>query len=167
MIRTMALLLLMSLGASAAMKVLVTVVEQKSGRPVENLKAEDFTVLEDKTVRRVEAAEFSAKPIDVMMVVDTSLVGGMVQQVASSLIGQLKEKEQMALVSYDSSAELLQDFTESRQALAAALQQSEAGEFATRAGRAVCCDGRRVPTCHLPARDSAGDLGRGSRRARA
>ncbi|MBI4910372.1 MAG: VWA domain-containing protein [Acidobacteria bacterium] len=121
------MMLLLAWNARAAIKVLVTVVEQKSGRPVQNLKAEDFAIFEDKLVRRVEAAEFAAKPIDVMMVVDTSLVGGMVQSIASSLIGELKEKEQMALVSYDSSAELLQDFTSSRQALGAALSRVKLG----------------------------------------
>ena len=48
----------------AATKVLVTVVEQKSGRPVADLKAGDFTLLEDKSARRIESAEFSTDPID-------------------------------------------------------------------------------------------------------
>ena len=120
-------LLFTAMPASAALKVLVTVVEQKTGRPVTDLKAEDFALWEDKLLRKVEAAEYSAKPIDVMLVVDTSLVGGMVQDVAMSMIGQLAEKEQMALVSYDSSAELLQDFTDSKQALGAALSKVKLG----------------------------------------
>ncbi|MFN7939840.1 MAG: hypothetical protein U0R19_41315 [Bryobacteraceae bacterium] len=121
MMRLLFLILVAACAAPAAMRMLVTVVEQKTGRPVENLKAEDFLVLEDKLPRRVEAAEFSRKPIDVMLLVDTSLVGGMVQPVASSLIGELKDKEQMSVVSFDSSAEMIQDFTSSRQLLEAAL----------------------------------------------
>ncbi len=121
------LLLSFALAAPAAMRILVTVVEQKTGRPVENLKAEDFTVLEDKLPRRVEAAEFSRKPVDVMLMVDTSLVGGMVQPVASSLIAELKDKEQMAIVSFDSSAEMIQDFTSSKQLLEASLAKVRYG----------------------------------------
>lgn len=62
-----------------------------------------------------------------MLMVDTGLVGGMVQPVAMSLIGELKEKEQMSIVSFDSSAEMIQDFTESRQALGAALAKVKYG----------------------------------------
>jgi len=109
------------------MHVLVTVVEQKTGRPIENLKAEDFIFLEDKLPRRVEAAEFARKPIDVMLLVDTSLVGAMVQPVASSLIGALKDKEQMSVVSFDSSTEMLQDFTSSHQLLESALGKVKYG----------------------------------------
>ncbi|HUQ93301.1 MAG TPA: hypothetical protein VM120_16585 [Bryobacteraceae bacterium] len=121
MTRLLSCLLLTALPVPAAMRVLVTVVEQKSGRPIQNLTAQDFTVFEDKLVRRVDAAEFSSKPVDVMLLVDTSLVGGIVQGVASSLIGQLQEKEQMSVVSFDSSAELMQDYTSSKQLLMAAL----------------------------------------------
>jgi VWFA-related protein len=121
------LLLFLSLPCPAAMKVLVTVVDQKSGRPVENLKSEDLALWEDKTLRRIEHVEFAARPIDVMLVVDTSLSAAMVQPVAMSMIGELREKEQMAVVSYDSSAELIQDFTGSRQLLAASLSKVKPG----------------------------------------
>jgi VWFA-related protein len=103
--------------AQAATKLLVTVVEQRSGRPVTDLKASEFTVLEDRTARRVEACEFSSAPIDVMLLLDTSLAGGTVQPVADNLIGQLQPKEQMAIVSFHSSADLIQDFTSSQELL--------------------------------------------------
>ena len=70
------LLALLAVPARPATKLLVTVVEQKSGKPVTDLKAADFTVLDDRTPRRVEAAEFSAGLMDVMLLLDTSLVGG-------------------------------------------------------------------------------------------
>lgn len=115
------LLILLALPAGAATRVLVTVVEQKSGRAVENLAAADFSVLDDRLPRRVEAAEFSSGPIDVMLLLDTSLVGGAVQPVAASLIGQLRDKEQMAVVAFDSSATLIQDFTASKELLSRAV----------------------------------------------
>src|SRR6476659_2132631 len=90
----------------ASTKVLVTVVEQKSGKPVTGLKAEDFTVLDDKTPRPVESAEYNTAVLDVVLLLDTSLVGPMVEPVAEDLIAQLQPKEQMAVVSFHSSADL-------------------------------------------------------------
>ncbi|MBI3683835.1 MAG: VWA domain-containing protein [Acidobacteria bacterium] len=125
--KTLLLLLLCPAWLSAATRLLVTVIEPRSGKPVENLTSRDFSVLDDKTARSVESAEFSRKPVDVMLLVDTSLVGGMVQPVASSLIGELKDKEQMAVVSFDSSAEMIQDFTSSRPLLSEALDKVKYG----------------------------------------
>ena len=105
----------------AANRISVTVIDSKSGKVVSDLKAEDFTVLEDKLVRKVEAAEFTSEPVDVMFLLDTSLVGGMVRPLAEDLIGQLKPKEQMAIVSFHSSADLIQDFTSSKQLLERAI----------------------------------------------
>lgn len=103
--------------AVASTKLLVTVVESKSGKPVTDLKAAEFVVLDDKTPRRVEAAEFSAGNMDVMMLLDTGLAGEMVRPLADSLIEQLQPKEQMAIVSYHSSADLIQDYTSSHDLL--------------------------------------------------
>ncbi|MCS7024773.1 MAG: VWA domain-containing protein [Bryobacteraceae bacterium] len=121
------LLVLGLLNAQAAMRVLVTVVEQKTSRPITDLQASDFTFLEDKLPRRVEAAEFASKPIDVMLLVDTSLVGPMVQPIAGALIAELKDKEQMAIVAFDSSAEMIQDFTSSKETLHSALGRVKYG----------------------------------------
>lgn len=117
MLRWLALAAVLALPARPATKLLVTVVEQKSGKPVSDLKAEDFKVLDDRTPRRVEAAEFSQGQMDVMLLLDTSLLGEMVQPLADNLILQLQPKEQMAIVSFHSSADLVQDFTSSRELL--------------------------------------------------
>lgn len=112
---------------SGATKVWVTVVEQKSGKPVTDLKARDFTLLDDKTPRAVESAGFSQSTIDVMLLLDTSLMGGIVQPAAENLIAQLQPKEQMAVVSFHSSADLIQDFTSSRNLLTRAISQVKYG----------------------------------------
>ncbi len=106
---------LCSLPLWGASKVLVTVVEPKSGVPVAGLRGEDFTVFDDKTPRRVEEAEFTHDTLDLMLLLDTSLAGGLVQPLAESFIAQLQPKEQMAVVAYHSSADLIQDFTSSRE----------------------------------------------------
>ena len=111
----------------AATRVLVTVVEQRSGKPVAGLTAQDFTLLDDRTPRSVEASEFTRDTLDIMLLLDTSLVGGMVQPVAENLVTQLQPKEQMAVVAFHSSADLIQDFTSSRQLIMHAISQVKYG----------------------------------------
>ncbi len=120
-------LVLSLMPAECATKVLVTVVEQKSGKPVTGLKAADFTLLEDRRPRQVEAAEYSADILDVMLLLDSSLGGEMVQPVAGDLIAQLQPKEQMAVVAFHSSADLIQEFTSSRQLLSQAVGRVKYG----------------------------------------
>jgi Mg-chelatase subunit ChlD len=112
---------------SAATRILVTVIEQRSAQPVTDLGAADFTITDSDAVRRVEAAEYATAPVDMMLLVDSSLVGGMVQPVAVDLISQLQDKEQMALVAYHSAADLVQDFTSSKDLLKQALSRIKYG----------------------------------------
>ena len=123
----LALLAAVAAPATAAVKLLVTVVEPKSGAPITGLKAEDFTVLDDKTPRRVEAAELARDTLDLMLLLDTSLAGGLVQPTAENLVGQLEPKEQMAVVAYHSSADLIQDFTSSRELIMRSISQVKYG----------------------------------------
>jgi VWFA-related protein len=111
----------------AATRVIVTVVEPKSGQPVIGLKAQDFLLFDDKKALRVEGAEFEQSTIDVMLLLDTSLIGQVVQPMAEDLIGQLQPKEQMAIVAFHSSADLIQDFTSSRALLSRAVARVKYG----------------------------------------
>lgn len=110
-----------------ATRLVVTVIETKTGQPVADLKAADFTVLDDRAPRRVEDAVYSAGPVDVMLLLDTSLVGQMVQPVAADLIARLEPKEQMAIVAFHSAADLVQDFTASRDLLRQAVGRVKYG----------------------------------------
>ena len=125
--RLAALLLAPVMTLAAANRILVTVTDQKTGNPVTTYKASDFTVLDDKTPRKVEAAEFVRETLDIMMLVDTSLAGGMVQPAVENFIAQLQPKEQMALVAFHSSADLIQDFTSSRELLMRAFAKVKYG----------------------------------------
>jgi VWFA-related protein len=113
--------------AAGATKLLVTVIDPKSGGAVSGLEAADFAVFDGKIPRPVQAAEFTRDTLDIMLLVDTSLVGPMVQPLAENFVAQLQPKEQMAVVAYDASANLIQDFTSSRQLILRALSQVKFG----------------------------------------
>ena len=108
-------------------KLIVTVVDQKTGEPVRGLEARNFHIMDDKTRLRVDEAEFKSTTIDIMLLIDTSLAGQMVSPLAGSFINELGEKEQMAIVSYHDSADLIQDFTSSKPLLHQALEQVKYG----------------------------------------
>jgi VWFA-related protein len=120
-------LFLSAVPLGAASKVLVTVIEQKSGNPVTGLTAADFAVFDDKTPRHVESAEFTRDLLDIMLLLDTSLAGPMVQPLAENFVAQLQPKEQMAVVAFHSSAELIQDFTSSRELLMRSISKVKYG----------------------------------------
>jgi VWFA-related protein len=125
--RWMIVLMLSLAACQGATRLLVTVVDQRSGQPVTGLKAADFTVLDDNAPRQVETAEAATGLMEVMLLVDTSLAGSSVQPVAVSLIGQLQPQEQMAVVAFHASADLVQDFTSSRDLLLRAVSEVKFG----------------------------------------
>jgi VWFA-related protein len=125
--RSLLVALLLHSPAFAATKLLVTVVEQKSGRPVMDLKTGDFTVWDDRTPRPVESCELSHGLMDVMLLLDTSLVGGHVRPLAEDLIRQLQPKDQMSIATFASTADLIQDFTSSQELLRKAVAQVKYG----------------------------------------
>ncbi len=110
----------------AATRLLVTVTD-RSGQLVNGLTAGDFTVVDDKDSRAVQSAEAASEPVDIMLLLDTSLVGEAVQPLAGNLISQLGPKEEMAIVGFASSADLLQDFTSSRELLTEATRKLKYG----------------------------------------
>lgn len=123
------LVLLLSVGVAgwSATRLLVTVLDQRSGRPLTDLQASEFRVLDDGNARAVQAVERAGGLLDVMMLLDASLVGAIVQPVAESLIEQLHSKDQMAIASFASSADLIQDFTSSKELLRRALLRVKYG----------------------------------------
>ena len=108
-------------------KMLVTVFDEKTGESIRDLSPQNFLVVDDKTTLRVTGADFVEGLVDAMVLVDTSMVGEVVRPLAAAFVEGLGEKEQMALVSYHSSADLIQDFTSSKQMLFNALRQVRYG----------------------------------------
>lgn len=98
---------------------LVVTVSSQFGFPITDLKAEDFTVTHEKTARPVQAARYQTHAVvDAVLLLDTSEVGarvkGEIEHVAGLFIERLGEKEQMAIVGYATSADMVQDFTSSK-----------------------------------------------------
>jgi len=117
------LLVLLSLATvQAQTRLVVTVIDRKTGEPIQNLKAANFSVLDDRTPRQVESADYGRTTADVMLLFDTSLVGEMVYPLGEAFISGLEPKELMAIVSYASSADLIQDFTSSKELLKRAVR---------------------------------------------
>jgi VWFA-related protein len=119
-----ALLLLCATVAGAQTRLAVTVVD-KFGAPIPDLKAEDFTVQDNRGPRAVLSAAWKEQPVDVVLLVDTSAYAGQgrreIERATLMFIQQLGEKEQMAVVSFATSADLMQDLTGSRQLLGRSL----------------------------------------------
>ena len=108
-------------------KLLVTVVDEKTGHPIDNLQASNFLILDDKKPLQVVSAEYQKHLLDVMVLLDTSALGEAVRPLGASFVDGLGEKEQMAIVAYHDSAELLQDFTDSKELLRNSLRQLRYG----------------------------------------
>lgn len=123
----MILSVLLAGGAWAQTRLQVTVIDRKTGEPVTGLKAANFSVLDDRTPRSVQTAEYQEVILDTMLLFDTSLVGEVVYPLGGAFIEGLEEKEQMAIVSFASSAELIQDFTSSKELLKRAVRSVKYG----------------------------------------
>jgi len=120
-------LLALAAPAVAQTKMIVTVVDKKTSEPITDLRAADFSVTVGKAPRAVRACEYKRGIIDIVLMLDSSLIGERSSRLAPSLIRQLDEKDQMSIVAYDHSAQVIQEFTASQPTLMAALHRIEFG----------------------------------------
>ena len=105
----------------------VTVVDEKTGETVTGLGPERFQAKDGDTALRVVSVREPREPLDILLLVDTSIVGDSVRPIAAAVIDQLQPDETMALVGFDEGAELLQDFTSEKRLLDMALDRIEYG----------------------------------------
>jgi hypothetical protein len=94
-----------------------TAFDEKTSEPLTDLTAENIAITDGSTPLRVLKAEYSEEKLDIMLLVDSSSVGEMVGPLVGPLIERLPAGDQMALVGFDQSATLLQDFTSSKDLL--------------------------------------------------
>ena len=105
----------------------VTVFDEKTGEPKKALTAGNFQVRDGSTELRVETVEYKEDLFDLLLIVDASMVGEAIRPLAMPLIEGLAEGEQMAVISFDQAATLLQDFTSSKDFLRQAVAELEYG----------------------------------------
>lgn len=87
-----------------------------SGRPVLNLKKNDFSVFEDKVRQDIESVSREEVPISLGLVIDTS--GSMrpkmrtVKEATMDLVRQMKPNDEAFLAQFKTETELVQSFTQ-------------------------------------------------------
>jgi hypothetical protein len=123
------ILLLASIPVSgtAQIRVMMSAVESKTGKPIQDLRASEIVITDEKVARAVTELTRPKGTVDVMLLLDTGLAGSLVQPLAYDLIDQIAEPEAMAVVSFDDSAQLLQDFTSSRPMLKESISKARYG----------------------------------------
>lgn len=99
------------------LRFLVTAFDEKTGEPLTELGPENFAITDGSTPLRVLEAVYSEEKLDVMLLADSSSLGEIVTPLVGPMIEGLPEGDQLALVGFDQSATLLQDFTSSKDLL--------------------------------------------------
>ena len=105
------------ISCAARLHVLMSAVDAKTGNPIRDLQASEIVITDGKATRTVTELTKPKETVDVMLLLDSGLAGSLVQSLAYDLIDQIAEPEAMAVVSFDDTAQLIQDFTSSRRIL--------------------------------------------------
>jgi VWFA-related protein len=109
------------------------VLEKKTGRPVGSLSKEDFQLYEDGIQQQIAELSRDQLPLSVVLLFDLTLsVQPVLKPLASGALGaleHLKPEDEVAVMVYGASAQLLQDFTTDREQVVAAI--TKASEMAS------------------------------------
>lgn len=104
------------------------VVEKKSGQAVRSLKQEDFQVLEDGVPQQISSFSQDRLPLSVVLLFDlTDSVRPVLKKLAEGALEalqHLKPEDEVAVMTYAASAELIQDFTRDRALAVAAIEKA-------------------------------------------
>ncbi len=115
----------------------VQVLEKKTGRPVGSLSKDDFQLYEDGVPQQITELSRDQLPLSVVLLFDlTFTVQPVLKPLAAGALEalqHLKPEDEVAVMVYSSTAQLLQDFTTDRNKVVAAIQKAsemESGEAA-------------------------------------
>lgn len=107
-------------------------VKNKSGtREIVGLKADDFIVYEDGVRQKIENFSTMDVPFNVVLVIDTS--GStreeidLMRRAAKKFLRELRPKDRVALVEFNSKINLLEDLTDNRELITKALDKLKPG----------------------------------------
>lgn len=106
----------------------VQVLQKKTGRPVGSVKKEDFQLYEDGVQQRIADVSRDQLPLSVVLLFDlTETVQPVLKPLAAGALQaleHLKAEDEVAVMVYSSTAELLQDFTTDRGKVVAAIEKA-------------------------------------------
>lgn len=115
----------------------VQVLEKKTGRPVGSLSKDDFQLYEDGVPQHLAEVSRDQLPLSVVLLFDlTFTVQPVLKHLAAGALDalqHLKPEDEIAVMVYSSTAQLLQDFTTDRSKVVAAIEKAgnmESGEAA-------------------------------------
>jgi VWFA-related protein len=137
------------------------VLQKKTGRVVGDLRREDFALREDGVPQQITHFSQNSLPLSVLLLVDRGgcldAFSESVKRAASEAVARLKPADEVALMAYHDTVDLVEEFTRDRRAIADALERVpghdehaqhcldtafyEAARYMVRAGNPV---GRRV-----------------------
>ena len=113
------------------------VLDKKTGHAIPTLKAGDFQIYEDKTPQQIRAFSQDELPLSVVLLFDlTDSVRPVLKPLARGALAaleHLKPQDEIAVMTYSASAQLLQDFTTDRALAVNAIRNAskmESGEAA-------------------------------------
>lgn len=112
---------------------LPVIANDRGGRYVPDLKAEEFTVEEDGASQKVAFFATVSEPFSVVLMIDTSASTTVekmrqVQDAAVAFVAQLRPGDRVKVISFDDELRDLSDFTDDRGALASAIRATRPGQ---------------------------------------
>lgn len=103
------------------------VLQKKTGRIVGDLKREDFTLAEDGVPQQITNFSQNSLPLSVVLLIDRGgcldPFGENVRHAAREAIARLKPEDELAVMAYHDSVDMVQEFTRDRQEVSDALDR--------------------------------------------
>jgi VWFA-related protein len=103
------------------------VLQKKTGRVVGDLRREDFTLTEDGVAQQITQFSQNSLPLSVLLLIDRGgcldPFGNDVRHAANAAIAHLKPEDEVAVMAYHETADLVAGFTRDRQLVADALER--------------------------------------------
>lgn len=134
------------------------VVDKKTHKPIGNLKREDFALYDDGVKQDITYFSQDKLPLSIVLLLDLSnSVKPIIEQISNGALDalqRLKPEDEVALMAFGSTAELVQDFTRDRQLMSEKIANvgtaSDVGA-GTELNEAVYKAARQMPRASNPA----------------
>jgi len=109
----------------------VSVLDRSTNRSIAGLQKDDFLVHENGVLQQVDQLLPSEAPFNLLLLLDVSGSTreylGLMKEAAIDFIGQIKTNDRVAIATFNSSVQLIKDFTSDRAAAARAIDMIQSG----------------------------------------